>query len=261
MIHILYLDDSGSASNANEEYFVLGGVCVPERSLRWLAYELEKLASSLAASVPGSTPDSIELHAADIFSGRSGVWRQFTDRPARIAIIKRVLSVLDNAYPDMITFACAIHKPSNVGDPVRQAFEEITSRFDLYLKRLNSAPSVKERREEEHRGLIVMDKSTYEISLQALAAAFRQEGNRWGQYLTGICEVPFFVDSKSSRIVQLADHVAYAVFRRYNASDLTYYNCIEGRFDQEDGIIHGLVHRKPKGQVCTCPACLSKARR
>jgi hypothetical protein len=84
LIHILYLDDSGSPNNSNEEYFVLGGVCVPERSLRWLAYELEKLAGSLAAGIPGSTPDNIELHAVDIFSGRSSVWRHFPDRPARI---------------------------------------------------------------------------------------------------------------------------------------------------------------------------------
>jgi hypothetical protein len=256
MMHILYLDDSGSPHNANEEYFVLGGVCVPERSLRWLSYELEKLVQTLT-----DAPEDVELHAVDIFGGRTGIWREMRERPARITVIKQVLSVLDKAYPDVITFACAIHKASFTGDPVRQAFEEISSRFDRYLKRLNGAQAVKERREEEHRGLIVMDKSTYETSLQGLAATFRQEGNRWGQYLTGICEVPLFVDSKSSRIVQLADHVAYAVFRRYNASDLTYYNCIEGRFDQEDGVIHGLVHRKPRNQLCTCPACLTRARR
>lgn len=35
-MHLLYLDDSGSAENKNEAYFVLGGVCVPERNMRWL---------------------------------------------------------------------------------------------------------------------------------------------------------------------------------------------------------------------------------
>lgn len=150
---------------------------------------------------------------------------------------------------------------SFVEDPFQLAFEEISSRFDLYLRRLNSDQAIKERRAKEHRGLIVMDKTTYEISLQALTATFRQQGNRWGQQLRTICEVPLFVDSKSARIVQLADHIAYAVFRRYNAADLTYFNCIEGRFDQEDGVIHGLVHRKPRASNCTCPACLTRSRR
>jgi hypothetical protein len=29
-MYLLYLDDAGSAGNATEEYFVLGGVCVYE---------------------------------------------------------------------------------------------------------------------------------------------------------------------------------------------------------------------------------------
>lgn len=45
-MYLLYLDDSGSSGNQNEDYFVLGGVAVPENSLRWLSYELEKIRSS-----------------------------------------------------------------------------------------------------------------------------------------------------------------------------------------------------------------------
>lgn len=219
--------------------------------MRCLSYELEKRAMAIAATCSSANSKAVEFHAAEIFGGRSGVWHQFQERSARVSIIKQVLGVFDRANEDVLTFACAIHKASCTGDPLTEAFEEISSRFDRYLSRLNNVPAIKDRREQEHRGLIVMDKSTYELSLQSLATTFRQDGNRWGQYLKTICEVPLFVDSKSSRIVQLADHVAYAVFRRYNANDLTYYNVIESRFDQEDGVIHGLVHRKPRSQVCT----------
>lgn len=256
MIHVLYLDDSGSPNNRNEEYLVLGGVCVPEKSLRWLSNQLNELAQRFHPADPGA----VEFHAVDIFGGRNGIWRQYKERQARINILKQVLGVLDNAYREVYTYACAIHKSSCAGDPLHEAFEVISSRFDAYLKWLNEAPAIKEHKAEAHRGLIVMDKSTYELSLQSLAANIRQDGNRWGQYLTGICEVPLFVDSRSSRIVQLADHVAYAVFRRYNADDLTYYNCIEGRFHQRDGIMQSLVHLKPSDQVCTCPACWSRSR-
>ncbi len=34
-MHLLYLDDSGSVNNLNEDYLVLGGVAVPENSVRF----------------------------------------------------------------------------------------------------------------------------------------------------------------------------------------------------------------------------------
>jgi hypothetical protein len=108
------------------------------------------------------------------------------------------------------------------------------------------------------KGLIIIDKTTYEEGLQNLAATIRKSGNRWGVQLRNICEVPMFVDSRAARMVQLADHIAYAVFRRYNTNDLTYFSCIENRFDQEGGVIHGLVHKQTVNRNCTCPACLTR---
>ncbi len=134
------------------------------------------------------------------------------------------------------------------------AFEDVSSRFDMYLSRQYASTK------ENQRGLIVLDKTSYETNLQNLAYTFRRSGNRWGSYLKNICEIPLFVDSKASRIIQLADHIAYAIFRRYNAGDLNYFNCIEGRFDQEQatGIIHGLAHKQTQIPYCTCPACITR---
>ena len=62
-MHLLYLDDSGSPQNTNETYFVLGGISVPETSLRWLAYQLEEIANKLCPD----NPAQVEFHAAEIF--------------------------------------------------------------------------------------------------------------------------------------------------------------------------------------------------
>lgn len=250
-MYILYLDDSGSVGNANEEYFVLGGICVPEISVRWLANQVDRIACEIAPTAP----ESVELHAAEIFGGRRSYWAGISNKSHRIALIKRVLRVLDNANPDIVAFACAIHKPSYAGkDPVQMAFEDLSNRFDLFLKRKATSPDV------TPKGIIVLDKSSYETNLQALAASVRREGNRWGSYVRNICEVPMFVDSAASRNIQLADHIAYAVFRRYNANDLNYFDCIENRFDQDPqtGVIHGLVHKQMVKRNCTCPACLTR---
>ena len=49
-----------------------------------------------------------------------------------------------------------------------------------------------------------MDKSdNYESALQSLARTFRAKGTRWGD-LRNMSEVPMFVDSRASRIVQIA---------------------------------------------------------
>jgi hypothetical protein len=56
-----------------------------------------------------------------------------------------------------------------------------------------------------------------------MARDFRTLGTRWG-VIRNFAETPLFVDSRASRVVQLADHIAYAVFRRYNAGDAQYFD-------------------------------------
>lgn len=246
-MHLLYLDDSGSAPNKNEKYFVLGGLSIPENTVRWLANELD----CLAEKIHPDDPSSIEFHASVIFSGKQSPWDNFS-RERRKQILIDVLSVLENAYSNTVLFATAVHKPSCSGNPVHKAFEDITGRFDMYLQRISTD-------DNKQRGLVILDKSSYETKLQSMTKTFRSAGNRWGNELRSFCEVPLFVDSKSSRIVQLADHIAYAVFRRYDQNDISYFNCIEDRFDtDEKQIIHGLNHIIRGKASCTCPSCLSR---
>jgi len=249
-MYLLYLDDSGSIPNKNEEYFVLAGICVFERRIHWLTERLDKLAEAINPS----EPNSIEFHASEIYAGRKAPWNSM-DKKQRTNIIKDVLSVLKDEHESTVIFACAVHKKSFVGqNPVLLAFGDLCSRFDLLLKRKWSAD-----RDYSHRGIVIFDKSTYETSLQGLAIKLRQLGTRWNKTIRNINEVPLFVDSKASRLIQLADHISYAVFRRYEAGDLNYFNCIEGRFDAEGSKIHGLVHKQNYNQNCTCPACLSRS--
>jgi hypothetical protein len=100
------------------------------------------------------------------------------------------------------------------------AFEDLSSRFDLMLGRVATA-----HRGENQRGLIILDESTYETTLQRLARDFRLHGTRWNN-IRHIAEVPLFVDSRASRCVQVGDHVAYAVFRRCEYSDTSFLDII-----------------------------------
>ncbi len=242
---LLYLDDAGSPGNANEEYFVLGGVCVFEAQIDWFSRELDKLASSF-----GQSPEDIEFHASTVFSRREAPWKDLTINEAR-GVLKSVLHVVASSYDTVRVFACAIHKKSFADqDPVELAFEDLCQRFDYFLMR-------RRQQGDQQRGLLVLDKTTRETSLQKLSREFRKAGTRWGA-LKYIADTPFFVDSRASRLIQIADHVAYSVFRRYSWGDAQYLDIIASRFDEADGVIHGLVHKHADRLTCTCPACLSR---
>lgn len=244
-MHLLYIDGSGTVKNPNETYFVLAGVSVFERQIYHIIKEVDEFVRALGLD----DSEAAELHASDMASGKARPWKTMP-RSARIDIIKRALDILSGTHRSVRLFAVAVHKQAVAPqDPVEYAFEEICNRFDLKLRR--------KWVEEKHRGLVIMDKSHYENTLQNLAQGFRESGTRWGK-LRNLAEVPLFVDSRMSRIVQLADLVAWAVWRRYEKLDTGYFDRIVSRFDSEGGVIHGLVHYKPRDEQCHCPACMSR---
>lgn len=218
---------------------MLGGAIIPEEKHYWVNKHLDTLASSICAH----EPLAVEFHACEIFSAKKDPWKNMAGKQARIETIKSVLDVVNRER--LFTIACAIEKKYYENeDIVNIAFEDLISRFQSHLSRIHRETG------EATRGMIVFDKSAYESDLQSLALRFRGEGTRY-RSITAIQEVPLFVDSRSSRAIQLADHIAYAVFRRYNAEDLSYFNVIQSQFDT-----HGLFHMTKDFRNCTCPACL-----
>lgn len=246
-MHLLYLDDAGSANNPGERYLVLGGVAVYEAQADWLTRELD----IIAAEFDGTHPDSVEFHASVCFSGKVHPWTT-VQKEDRKKTIRRVLEVIHRAYDTCNAFACAVRKAAYPGiDPMALAFEDLCKRFDLYLQNV----STPDRRE---RGLIILDESAHETTLQTLSRQFRRIGTQWGG-IRNIAEIPMFVDSKASRIIQLADHVAYATYRRYESGDTSYFDIIASRFYQRDGVLHGLAHKQqPLDPACMCPACVTR---
>ena len=169
-------------------------------------------------------------------------------------VIKAVLDVLRRSYDSARAFACAVHKASYPDkDPMELAFEDLCSRFDIYLRRLRSEG-------DRQCGLLILDESAHETTLQRMARDFRTFGTQWG-VLRNLADTPLFVDSRASRVVQLADHVAYAVFRRYNAHDAQYFDVMASKFDATEGVVHGLSHKQTIDPNCMCLACASRSRR
>ena len=249
-MYLLYLDGSGSVKNPTERHFVLAGISVFERQIFHLISNTDQFVSALSL---GSI-HNVELHASVMANGRKSPWKGIA-RQQRLIIIEKALDLLSHAHWSVSAFAVVVDKQAiSPDDPVKYAFEEICNRFDLFLARMWA------RENEKQRGLVIMDKSHYEETLQGLARDFRDEGTRWGT-LRNLAEVPLFVDSGASRLIQIADLLAWSVWRRYEYGDTRYFDRITGRFDAEGGVIHGLVHSKRPTEECMCPACLSRSLR
>lgn len=230
-MYILYADESGTTKDASQQYFVLAGFCVFERQGYWISEELDKV----AARFNPADPNSVELHGSPMLNG-NGFWRRQPKQDREQAIQDALASFMGSHANNRI-FASVIKKASvSPQDPVEFAFEQLASRFDHYLKRLH-------KKGDTHRGLIVFDKSTYETTLQTLAVDFRTVGYTW-DVIRNLAEVPLFLDSRASRLIQLADLIAFAIFRHYERGDSRFYSIIQPRFDAEGGIVHGLYEKQ-----------------
>ena len=249
-MHLLYLDGSGSVRNPSERYFVLAGISVFERQI----YHLISATDAFVTSLDIGDTHNIELHGSVMANGKEAPWKGMT-RKRRLDVIERSLCLLRDDRWGMRAFAVAVDKRAvSPNDPVTCAFEEICNRFNLFLSRLWRS------KKEKHRGLVIMDNSHYEETLQGLARRFRERGTQWGK-LRNLAEVPLFVDSAASRLIQLSDLLAWAVWRRYEYRDTRYFDQVVRRFDREGGVLHGLVHRKSPNDDCHCPACMSRSYR
>lgn len=246
-MYLLYIDDSGSVGNASDRHVILAGFAVFERGGHWLARSMEQQAQALWPT----NPDALEFHGTDIHSGNKH-WRALPP-DVREDAYRTALRRLTSTH-DVHLFGAAIHKGAvSPRDAMEVAFEQVASRFDHMLARLYRAGNTQ-------RGLIIADKSTYETSLQRLSIEFRRTGHSFGQ-LHNVSEVPLFVDSKATRLIQYADLVAHT-FRRYiELGDARRFDLIRHGFDQSGGVVHGIMHEIPAGQTCVCWACQCRAAR
>jgi hypothetical protein len=229
-MHLFYVDESGSVTDPAQKYFVLAGVAVFERTTHWIEQKLNEVALRFSPD----DPHAIELHGSPMRSGRDG-WKAH-HLQERLTAIKDTLQfgVVEQDPKRVRLFGAVIRKDAIAGqDPVNHAFEQLTSRFDLFLKRLHH------KHKDSQRGIMLFDESSTEQRIQTLAREFKYTGHSWGK-TSNYAEVPVFLDSKASRLIQLADLVAYSLFRFYEYGDNSFYDVIKDRFDTEGGVAHGL---------------------
>lgn len=243
---LLYLDDAGTVQSPDQKHFVLSGICLFERQV----YHLNKALDDLAERVYPQEPNKLEFHGSHMLPGK-GFWRSIRDKSLRRTHIRHALATCRVLQGTWGLFGVVVEKAAiSPEDPIEFAFEQICARFDSFLKR-------EYRRGNSQRGLMILDKSTRETRLQSLATEFRSDGHRYG-VLRNLADVPMFVDSEATRLIQFADLVSYALWQKFERLDNEFFDVISDSFDQEGGVVHGLLHHTVNRAGCDCPYCVTR---
>ena len=248
-MYLLYLDESGTHSSAR--HFVLAGVSVYETNIRWATDRLNRIQSEVFPDV-----DENALFHASPLRARDGekVAPPFDrlDRNARLEILSQLQDAALGVYGTF--FAVVIEKShlSDLDDPYEQALEQVLSRFDLFLRRMNRNSN------GQDKGMVVIADSNFRKKLEAVANQLTSKGTQWGD-LRNIVDIPFFTLSKNSRLLQIADLVANSVFGQYESGHAAMFDKMLPKFDQdENGRMHGLLHLAHNRAACYLPCCLTR---
>lgn len=243
---LLYLDDAGSVGSRDEKHFVLSGICLFERQV----FHINKAMDELAERIYSEDPAKLEFHGSHMFAGK-GFWRSIKEKNQRKTHIRHALATCRELHGPWALFGVVVEKADvSPEDPIEFAFEQICSRFDAFLKRAH-------RNGNSQRGLMIFDKSTRETRLQALARDFRTEEHRYGT-TRNIADVPMFVDSEATRLIQYADLVSYALWHKFEKGNSEFFDIIADDFDAEGGVVHGLLHKHSERADCDCPYCATR---
>jgi hypothetical protein len=247
-MYLLYLDESGNPDEAADRHFILAGVALFERQTYWLSQAIEQLQTR---HFPGVQP--VTFHASEIRSGR-GFWRSVSKEQRSQLLSDMAHEVGALPPPGCFLFAAVIEKSDRLHgeEAVKTATEEICRRFDIFL--------IRRYREfnDPQRGLLVFAESSYQKRAKTWVRDFRELGTRWG-VLNNLCDIPYFATPRETRLLQVADLVAHGVFLLYERRDPSLVRHFVSRFDQREGVLHGLAHvRRNRALRCDCPRCASE---
>jgi hypothetical protein len=125
------------------------------------------------------------------------------------------------------------------------AFEQIVSRFEQFLRTTQTPP--------QQYGMLVHDNNeTIAYKHTAMLRLFQKTGTPWTN-VEHIMETPMFVDSRLTRMVQVADLCSYALRRYVENGETDLFHRIFPRADTRNGKVVGVRHFTKHS--CNCEIC------
>lgn len=245
-MYVLYTDESGELSNPDDRVLIVAGIAVHEEAVRPLAGEVNRI---LRQYVGQARASRMEIHGSALRTGRSQ-WRS-VNIAKRHALAAALLDTVvtwkhEKSSSQVLPFVVVLDRaPAQA--PIETAYGELLFAFDETLRR-------KRRDGDGHNCVLVADRGKYERAIAAwveLARAWKRTPRQERRRLHALVETPFFVDSRDTRLMQLADLVSFSFFRSYNFGDATWANRVMPAMKPRRGRI---LHLAAAGD-CSCSAC------
>lgn len=136
------------------------------------------------------------------------------------------------------------------------AYEVLLNKFDVMLENLRVEHGL------PNKGLVIHDRRTVaERDVQTWTAEWRIAAGRVGQ-VRNLADIPLFADSRASRLLQVADLVAYCLYRRYDPTkfETKHFSVLWKSFEEGSRELHGCVHYTPSygSGCCICEPCTAR---
>ena len=248
-MYVIYLDESGDPNgwNNNQNHFVIGGLAIHEGQISRIGKVLDDVQAEFFPDI--SVP--LKFHAVDINNGQ-GRFRDISENDRQRMLERVYEQIAGIAYPRAVLFATAIHITAvrNPEQALRETFQDIAQRANTFLTRLY-------RSGNPQKGLLIIDRSqSTEGRFRTLVSDFQSYGTEYG-YLGNLVDIPYFSQSSDTRLLQLADFCAYAVYRYYERNDDHFLRRILPKFDRRSPGHgpDGLKHIISTADSCKCVAC------
>lgn len=249
-MRILYLDEAGGPNSWHtQKNFVLGGVAVHEGQIYSLTRELNALQEKYFPGI--SLP--IEFHARPIRQGKGPHFNEFS-YDTRCEIINEVYEIIIKAgFPKLIPFATVMDYSAviNSNQVCRDCFTDVCQNFNLYLY------DQYKRGYSGTKGLLIIDRGREGQYRQHFGEFKKSDAVE--EYLANIVDIPYFAACRETRMLQVADFISNAVFRRYEWDTTDNFDKISSLFFQGSYAqpIKRLNHIT-KDETCQCIACVSE---
>lgn len=246
---LLYLDESGPLGDPESAHVVVAGLAVHESLVRRLAREV----TAVIARHLDEHLQRVEFHAQHIRQGS----KAFHGIPAnvRMALLRDMSAVASDfhlAHPQLFAAFAICREPGAIpgAAPVDRIFEEILAKFQAFIR--HAGPF------RHDLGLVLCDKAKHEAVIQPRVGDWLSNGFRLGR-LSRIADVPYFADSRASRLIQLADLVAHAVWRAYEKNDADLLDLLLPAFSRgQEQRLDTFSHLTGRRAVCDCHPCSSR---
>ncbi|MGA2064185.1 MAG: DUF3800 domain-containing protein [Thermoguttaceae bacterium] len=241
-MYFLYVDESGTldpstsgeradgSTFAKEHLYVLAAVSLYER--RWHGFEKTlnrkkwELIDVIRRSSGGVGKGArLELSDCEVKSTWIRIPKERKARPFLAALTDQELNQLVELFYQQLShhfmrvFAVVVdkrclHGYMDAAKMHRKAWELLLERAEAFLR----------EEHPKHQGILITDDVSRERnrSLAMKHAYIQSEGTASGTWLTHIAEMPLFVRSELSNGVQLADLLAYNVYRCFRYEDPDY---------------------------------------